>query len=102
MTALSVKFILQLQADVVCFHRADSLYDGADPPIDLKLSQFPRRCRAVTGIMIGKARVPPDSGVNILRKIEPVLVGARFLASAILVNRIRASDHHLRSFAFSS
>jgi hypothetical protein len=84
--ALFVELILQLEARVVGFHGADCLHQSIDPPIHLKLSQLLGCGGAVAGIVVGKARVPPDAGVDIFGKILTMLVGAGFARGAIDVD----------------
>ena len=51
--------------------------------------------------MIGKARVPPDAGVNPFGKILPVLVGAGLLVGTVLVHCVGARNHHFGSLALA-
>src|ERR1700730_14863975 len=99
--ALLVEFVLQLEADVIGFPRADRFHNSIDPPIHLKLSQLLRRHGSDARIMVRKPRVPPDAGVNIVRKILVMLVSTGFSSRAVDMYGVRASDHHLRRFIFA-
>lgn len=99
--ALFIEFVLQLQAYVVGFDGSDRFDDCIDPPIHLKFSQLFCRCGTVTGVVIGEARVLPDTGVDVFGKGLAVLVGAGFGVGAVEVDRVGAGDQHLRGFAFA-
>src|SRR5947207_14649204 len=82
MLAPLVELILQSQALLVRFDRADPLHDGVDPRLRLEVAELARRDGAFTRIVIGEARVPPDAGVEAFRKLQARLIGARLLPGA--------------------
>src|SRR5262249_9852240 len=76
MLALFVEFVLQLQAVFIGFDGFQCFDNGADPAFQIPFAEFLARDGAVAGIVIGKARVPPDAGVNVFGKLHASLVRA--------------------------
>src|SRR5438094_10600257 len=93
MLAPLVELILQVQALLVRFDRADRLHDPTDPRLRLELAELARRRGAFAGIVIREARVPPDAGVEAFRKLQARLIGTRFLRRAIQEHEIWPDDH---------
>ena len=85
MCALFVEFVLQFEAHVVGFDGGDDFAYGINPPFHLIFAQLTGCGRALAGIVIGKACIPPDAGVDALRQVQAMLVGARFACRAVLV-----------------
>ena len=75
MSALLVKLILKLQASLVSFDGANGVHDSADPGLHVVVAQFAGCESTFAGIVIGKTCIPPDSGIDVIRQIEPFLVG---------------------------
>src|ERR1700726_2431978 len=69
-----VKFVLDFQAGVIRFHRANAFDDRIDPAFHVPLAEFFGGYGAIAGIMIWKSRVPPDSGIQILGQSKAFLV----------------------------
>src|SRR5207245_5501875 len=59
-----VEFVLQAQALLVRFDRADRLHDPIDPRLRFELADLARRSGADAGIVVREPRVPPDAGVE--------------------------------------
>src|SRR6266566_4933476 len=83
--ALFVEFVLQFETHVVGFDGDDDFANRIDPPFHLVFPQLTGCGRALAGIVIGKACIPPDSGVDALRQVHAMLVGARFAGRSVLV-----------------
>src|SRR5882672_6833071 len=86
--ALFVKFVLQLQACVINLDCPKSFDHGLNPAFEVPLTEFFGGDGAIAGIVIGEARIPPDAGINLLRKFYASLVRARFLFGAVNVNKV--------------
>src|SRR5208337_241847 len=52
--------------------------------------------------MVGKTGVPPDSGVDVFRQLDALLVGAGFVASAVHVHEIGMGDEDVGCLGFTS
>src|SRR5215469_2437391 len=88
MLGFFVKLILQSEARLVGFDRLNGGHDGLNPVIHFELAEFAGGDRAISGVVIGETRVPPDSGVKILRQMKPGLVRSGLIFGAIHVNQI--------------
>src|SRR5712664_4703227 len=78
MFALFVEFVLEFEALIVCLCGANGFDGGGDPIVHVPLAEFPGGDRTVTGIMVRKAAVPPDTGVHVVRQVHASLVAAGF------------------------
>ena len=92
MFALLEEFVLKSKALVIGFDGADGFDNGGDPVVHVPFAQFAASDGAVTGIVIGETGVPPNTGVKAFRKIDAMLVGARFGGGAVEVHEIGARD----------
>src|ERR1700691_1778145 len=52
--------------------------------------------------MTRPARIPPDSGIDVFRKVLPVLVGPRLVSGTVDMHRVRTRNHRRRGFIFAS
>src|SRR5580704_2570992 len=86
MAGFFVEFVLQPQTLAVRLHGAKRGYELAGPFPHVELAKFRGRGRAFTRIMIWKACVPPDAGIERVGQIQPLLIRAGFLFRAIQVN----------------
>src|SRR5581483_4967695 len=68
--ALFVELVLQLDAFVVRFCGADGFNNSAGIALHVPLAELFRGNRAVARIVIGKPGVPPDAGIDVVRKAE--------------------------------
>ena len=102
MFALFVKFVLELEALVVGLCGANGFDDGGDPIVHVPLAELASSDGAVTGIVIGKAAVPPDAGVDVFGQAEVLLVAAGFAGGAIEVDEVGVGDHGVRGFVLAS
>src|SRR5258708_7135410 len=99
--ALFVEFVLEFEALVVGFRGANDFDDGSDPIVHVPLAELARGDRTVTGVMIRKAGVPPDAGVNVFGQVQAFLVNAGFCGRAFEVNQVWSGDYSIRSFIFT-
>src|SRR6266568_1143260 len=99
--ALFVEFVLEFEALVVGFRGAHGFDDGSDPIVHVPLTELARGDRTVTGVMIRKAGVPPDAGVNVFGQMQAFLVDAGFSGGPFNVHEVWAGDHGVRSFIFT-
>src|SRR5882724_10895232 len=74
MRGLLEELVLQLKTFLVSLDRSDRLCDVVDPHLHSVLAHFKRGGRTVAGVMIGKARVPPDSCIEVLGQLLPCLI----------------------------
>src|SRR5215469_3790835 len=92
---------LQLQAFVVGLDGLEGFGDLAGPCLLVELAQLLCRRGTVAGVVVREARVPPDSGVDVVGKVEAVLVGAGLLMRAVLVYEVGPGDHHVGRLGFA-
>ncbi len=97
-----VEFVLEFEAGVVGFDGTKGFDDGTYPRIDVPLAEFFCGDGAVTGIVIWKTGVPPNTGVDIFGKFDATLIGAGFLFGAIEVHEIGTSHQRVGSFVLAS
>jgi hypothetical protein len=92
---------LQPQALLVSLDRAYCLHHAFDPCHRLEVAKLSRGDRALAGIVIREARVPPNAGVQAFRQLQSRLIGTRFLRGAIQVHEVGPGDHAHGRFAFA-
>src|SRR5258708_14166468 len=101
MFALFVEFVLEFEALVVGLCGANGFDGGSDPIVHVPLAEITRGDRTITGVMIRKAGVPPDAGVNVFGQVQSFLVNAGFCGGAFAVNQVWSGDYSIRSFIFT-
>src|SRR2546426_3933890 len=98
MLAPLVELILQSQAFLVSFDRADRLDDPVDPRLRLELAELAGCRGAFAHVVIREPRVPPDPGVEAFRQpLQARLIGAGFLRRAVQVHRSEEHTSELQS-----
>ena len=65
MFAFFVEFVLELETLIIRLCGPNGLDGGGDPIVHVPLAELPGGDRAVTGVVVGKAGVPPDAGVDV-------------------------------------
>src|SRR5439155_26061084 len=85
MLNLLEKFVLNLQTFLISLDRTYGIHNCVLPHFHFELAQLTSCCGPVSGIVIGKTRVPPDSRVEIRGKLHPRLVSAGLTLGAIHV-----------------
>src|SRR5260370_27670431 len=93
MLALFIEFVLKLEALVVGLCSANGFDDGGNPIVHVPFAEFARGDRTVSGVVVGKAGVPPDAGVYIFGQGRAFLVAAGFGVRAFAVNQLVPRDH---------
>src|SRR5713226_1675439 len=88
MLAFFVEFGLELETLIGCLGGANSFDGGGDPMVHVPFTELARGDRTVTGVMVRKAAVPPDAGVDVVRQVQAFLVTARFAGGAIEVDQV--------------
>src|SRR5580692_280267 len=101
MFALFVEFVLELQALVVGLGCANGFDDGGDPIVHVPFTELASSDRAISGVVIGKAAVPPDAGVNVFGQADAFLVGAGFAGGSVEVHQIGVGDHGVGGLVFT-
>src|ERR1041385_9088992 len=95
------KLLLQPRSNLVGFYSADAIGYALRPGFHIKFAQLLCSRRSISGVMIGKFRVPPDSGVYISGKIHAVEIGPMLVARAVEVDQVRARDQRVCGFRFA-
>src|SRR3989475_3656398 len=70
MLAPLVELILQSQACLISFDRADRLHDAVDPRLRFELAELARCRGAFARLVIGGTRIPPDAGGQAFRQLQ--------------------------------
>src|SRR5262249_18334705 len=96
MFAALIELVLQTDTLLISLHGANRLNDVVDPRLCLKLAQFPSGRRAVAGVMIREARVPPNANIYAFRKLHTRLIGPRILRSTIQMHQVWTRNHAQR------
>src|SRR5215469_1085112 len=74
--ALFVELILDLEARVIGLDRPNGIDNRGNPALHVPLAQLFCDHRAVTRIVLGEARIPPDAGVKKAREVLAFLIRA--------------------------
>src|SRR5437867_2387206 len=77
------KLVLDLQTLHISLDRAYGVHNCVLPHFHFEFAQLARGYRPISGIVIGEARIPPDSSVEVRRKLHPRLVGSRLTLGTI-------------------
>src|SRR5277367_3146498 len=101
MLALFVELGLELEALVVGFYGANGVSNCRNPRVHFECAELFGREGAITGVMIWESRVPPDSGVHVVRQIHAFLIGSGFACGAVLMHQVGARDHHGGGLGFA-
>src|SRR5260370_20767593 len=101
MLAFFVKFVLELETVIVCVGGANGFDVGGDRMVNVPFTELARGGRTVTGVMVRKAAVPPDAGVDVVRQVQAFLVTSRFAGGAIDVDQVGPGDHGVRGFVLA-
>src|SRR4029077_1045704 len=101
MLALFIEFVLELEALVVGLYSANGFDDGGNPIVHVPFAEIARGDRTVSGVVVGKAGVPPDAGVYIFGQVQAFLVGAGFGGGAFDVDQVGPRDHSVRGFVLT-
>src|SRR5215469_6692841 len=64
-----IEFVLQFEAGLISLHRPDAPNDAVDPGIHAVLAQFFRGHRSVSRIVLREPGVPPNSRIQVSRKM---------------------------------
>lgn len=99
--AFFVELVLEFEALVVGFGGLGGFDDGIDVALHVPFAKLPGGDRTVAGIVIGKAGIPPNAGVEVFRKMEAILIGAGFAGGAAEVDEIGARKHGVGGFVFT-
>src|SRR5882724_6042853 len=97
MGRLLEELVLELEAFLVCLDGARGLYDSVNPGLHSELAELSRGQRTIPGIVVGKTRVPPDSGIDVIRQLLPSEISAGLATGAILMHQFGMRDQHRRS-----
>src|SRR5260370_3304371 len=98
MLAFFVEFVLELETLIVCLGGANGFDGGGDPMVHVPFTELARGDRTVTGVMVRKAAVPPDAGVDVVRQVQAFLVTSRFAVGAIDVDQRAPGAHAVPGF----
>src|ERR1700737_2756833 len=101
MFAFFVEFVLELETLIVCLGGANGFDGGGDPMVHVPFTELAGGDGTVPGVMVRKAAVPPDAGVDIVRQVHAFLVTAGFAGGAIEVDQVGPRDHGVRSLVFT-